>query len=56
MLTVVMNNPKPPGCTEPTVFGPFFVEGAPAVSAGGDIAPGGEYRLDYDFVLEAHKE
>jgi hydroxyquinol 1,2-dioxygenase len=40
MLTVAMNNPKPPGCTEATVFGPFFVEGAPAVSAGGDIAQG----------------
>jgi hydroxyquinol 1,2-dioxygenase len=40
MLTVAMNNRKPPGCTEATVFGPFFVEGAPAVDPGGDIAQG----------------
>src|SRR3546814_522050 len=29
MLTVAMNNDKPQGCTEATVFGPFHVEGAP---------------------------
>jgi hydroxyquinol 1,2-dioxygenase len=29
MLTVAMNNDKPAGCTEATVFGPFYVEGAP---------------------------
>ena len=36
MLTVAMNNQKPPGCTEATVFGPFFVEDAPEVPLGGD--------------------
>lgn len=40
MLTVVMNSDKPAGCTEPTVFGPFHVEGAPHVENGGDIANG----------------
>ncbi len=29
-----MNNDKPAGCTEATVFGPFYVEGAPGVRAG----------------------
>lgn len=32
MLTVAMNNDKPAGCTEATVFGPFHVEGAPTTS------------------------
>lgn len=40
MLTVVMNNDKPAGCTESTVFGPFYVEGAPHVDNGGDVANG----------------
>ena len=40
MLTVAMNNQKPPGCTEATVFGPFFVEDAPEVPLGGDVAQG----------------
>ena len=40
MLTVAMNNQKPPGCTEATVFGPFFVEDAPSVPLGGDVAQG----------------
>lgn len=40
MLTVAMNNDKPAGCTEATVFGPFFVEGAPQVPNGADIANG----------------
>jgi hydroxyquinol 1,2-dioxygenase len=40
MLTVVMNNDKPAGCTESTVFGPFYVEGAPYVENGGDVANG----------------
>jgi hydroxyquinol 1,2-dioxygenase len=40
MLTVAMNNDKPPGCTEPTVFGPFHVEGAPHYANGGDVANG----------------
>ena len=29
MLTVAINNDKPKGCTEATVFGPFHVEGSP---------------------------
>ncbi len=40
MLTVAMNNDKPPGCTEATVFGPFHVEGAPHYALGDDIANG----------------
>lgn len=40
MLTVVMNNDKPQGCTEATVFGPFHVEGAPHYELGDDIANG----------------
>jgi hydroxyquinol 1,2-dioxygenase len=40
MLTVAMNNDKPAGCTEATVFGPFFVEGAPSFDLGEDVANG----------------
>ncbi|MEZ5646308.1 MAG: intradiol ring-cleavage dioxygenase [Burkholderiaceae bacterium] len=40
MLTVALNNDKPPGCTEATVFGPFHVEGAPRYELGSDIANG----------------
>ncbi|MDM0042658.1 intradiol ring-cleavage dioxygenase [Variovorax sp. J22G21] len=40
MLTVAMNNDKPAGCTEATVFGPFFVEGAPHYEHGDDVANG----------------
>jgi hydroxyquinol 1,2-dioxygenase len=40
MLTVAMNNDKPPGCTESTVFGPFHVEGAPHYELGEDVANG----------------
>lgn len=40
MLTVAMNNDKPYGCTESTVFGPFFVEGAPHFENGADISNG----------------
>jgi hydroxyquinol 1,2-dioxygenase len=40
MLTVAMNNQKPAGCTEATVFGPFFVNDAPQVKLGGDVAQG----------------
>jgi hydroxyquinol 1,2-dioxygenase len=40
MLTVAMNNDKPRGCTEATVFGPFHVEGAPRYENGADIANG----------------
>ena len=40
MLTVGLGNPKTTGATESTVFGPFFVEGSPAVELGGDISNG----------------
>jgi hydroxyquinol 1,2-dioxygenase len=40
MLTVAINAPQDPVATEPTVFGPFFVEDSPEVSYGDDIAQG----------------
>lgn len=40
MLTVAMNNDKPPGCTEATVFGPFYVDDAPHYEHGDDVANG----------------
>ncbi|PZQ78247.1 MAG: hydroxyquinol 1,2-dioxygenase [Variovorax paradoxus] len=40
MLTVALNNDKPKGCTEATVFGPFHVAGAPQYELGSDIANG----------------
>jgi hydroxyquinol 1,2-dioxygenase len=40
MLTVAMNQNKPAGCTEATVFGPFHVEGAPRYDNGADVGNG----------------
>ena len=40
MLMVAMNNDKPAGCTEPTVFGPFFMEDAPQYQLGDDVSNG----------------
>ncbi|MGC5614906.1 dioxygenase [Georgenia sp. Z1491] len=40
MLTVAVNEPARGDATEATVFGPFFVEDAPHVELGGDIAQG----------------
>jgi hydroxyquinol 1,2-dioxygenase len=40
MLTIAMNNEKPAGCTESTVFGPFHVPGAPHFEHGQDVANG----------------
>lgn len=40
MLTIAMNNDKPAGCTQATVFGPFYVEGAPHFDLGEDVANG----------------
>jgi hydroxyquinol 1,2-dioxygenase len=40
MLTVAINEPAVPGATEATVFGPFFIDDAPEVELGGDIARG----------------
>ncbi|VCU71297.1 Hydroxyquinol 1,2-dioxygenase [Pigmentiphaga humi] len=39
-LVTAMNHRKPDACTEATVFGPFFVEGAPGYELGDDIANG----------------
>ena len=40
MLVTAMNNRKPDGCTESTVLGPFFVDGAPEFRNGDDMANG----------------
>ena len=40
MLVTAQSNTKPAGCTESTVFGPFFVEGAPEYDNGEDISNG----------------
>jgi hydroxyquinol 1,2-dioxygenase len=40
MLTVGLGDRTPPGATEPTVFGPFFVESSPEVANGNDLANG----------------
>jgi len=42
ILVVALNSPKPPGCTEATLLGPFFVAGAPEYALGADIANGAE--------------
>jgi len=40
MLTVGINAPADDAATESTVFGPFFVDDAPRIELGGDIAGG----------------
>jgi hydroxyquinol 1,2-dioxygenase len=40
MLTIAVNQPADPRATEATVFGPFFVDGSPGITIGGDIAQG----------------
>jgi hydroxyquinol 1,2-dioxygenase len=40
MLTVALNQARPPGATEATVFGPFHVDDAPRLPAGSDLAAG----------------
>jgi hydroxyquinol 1,2-dioxygenase len=40
MQTIAINNEAYAGATEATVFGPFFVDDAPHVELGGDIAGG----------------
>ncbi|MCM6777445.1 hydroxyquinol 1,2-dioxygenase [Nocardia sp. CDC159] len=40
MLTIGLNAPEDEKATEPTVFGPFFVDDAPEIELGGDIARG----------------
>lgn len=39
-LVTAQNNRRPAGCTEATVFGPFYVPDAPVVRNGDDIANG----------------
>ncbi len=39
-LVTAQNNRRPAGCTEATVFGPFYVPDAPAYRNGDDIANG----------------
>jgi hydroxyquinol 1,2-dioxygenase len=39
-LVTALNHPSPAGCTEATVFGPFYVNGAPEMPLGADIAAG----------------
>jgi hydroxyquinol 1,2-dioxygenase len=40
MQTIAINNQAYKGATEATVFGPFFIEDAPEIPLGGDIAGG----------------
>ncbi|PCE28758.1 hydroxyquinol 1,2-dioxygenase [Paraburkholderia acidicola] len=40
MLVTTQNNRKPPACTEATVLGPFFVDGAPVYENGDDLSNG----------------
>jgi hydroxyquinol 1,2-dioxygenase len=40
MLTVGLDREPGTDATEPTVFGPFFVEGSPEIEQGGDLARG----------------
>lgn len=40
MQVLATSQPKPAGATEPTLIGPFFLEDAPWVASGGDIANG----------------
>ncbi|MFL4476363.1 dioxygenase, partial [Paeniglutamicibacter sp. MACA_103] len=40
MQTIAVNNEAQGNATEATVFGPFFVEDAPEIPIGGDIAGG----------------
>ncbi|MBM2294501.1 intradiol ring-cleavage dioxygenase [Sulfitobacter pseudonitzschiae] len=42
MLVDAINNRRPPGATENTVFGPFYVEGAPIRAMGDNISLDGK--------------
>jgi hydroxyquinol 1,2-dioxygenase len=39
-LVTALNHHQPAGCTEATVLGPFYVDNAPAMPLGADIANG----------------
>jgi protocatechuate 3,4-dioxygenase beta subunit len=47
MLTIGINAPEASSATESTVFGPFFVEDAPEIPLGGDIARGAKGKPCY---------
>jgi hydroxyquinol 1,2-dioxygenase len=52
MLTVALNNARPDGATESTVFGPFHVPDAPRREQGEDIAAGAPGEpLDVDVCV-----
>ena len=51
MLTVALNQAKPAGATEATVFGPFHVDDAPVLPQGADIAAGAP---GMPLFVEAH--
>jgi hydroxyquinol 1,2-dioxygenase len=51
MLTVAQADDKPAGCTEATVLGPFFVERAPELERGDDMARGAPGRR---CLVEGH--
>lgn len=40
MLVTALNNRKPSGCTEATVFGPFHIENSPRYELGADVSNG----------------
>ena len=40
MMVVALNHKTPPGATEATVLGPFFVHGAPEFEYGADFTKG----------------
>src|SRR5213593_4516604 len=40
MMVVALNHKTPPGATEATVLGPFFVHGAPEFDYGADLREG----------------
>ncbi len=53
MLVVALNQARPPGATEATVFGPFHVDDAPRLEAGADMAdgaPGDPLFVDVEVV------
>jgi hydroxyquinol 1,2-dioxygenase len=58
MLTIGVNNRRPAGATESTVFGPFYVEGSPRFELGDDISAGapGEPCLVQGRVLSLEGE
>ena len=50
MLTIAVNNEKPAGCTESTVFGPFYVGQSPV--ADRVKQPDGQDLVDYGSRAE----